>query len=184
MLTHADNRASGDRGRWLPIKPGTDGAMAMAIIRWLFENERIDSKFLSFPNAALAKQNGEPSFSNASHLVVVEAKHPRERRMLRASDMGVEMPEELRYKETDAFVCLDQSGKPVFHDQAAGPAEIFVDTVLTIGGKEVQVKSSLQLLREEAMRLELPAYAEACGIPAETLAGLAKELSSHGKKHR
>ena len=78
VLTHADNRASGDRGRWLPIKPGTDGALAMAIIRWLFENERIDSHFLSFPNAALAKQNGEPSFSNASHLVVVEPKHPRE----------------------------------------------------------------------------------------------------------
>ena len=51
VLTHADNRASGDRGRWLPIKPGTDGALAMAIIRWLFENERIDSHFLSFPNA-------------------------------------------------------------------------------------------------------------------------------------
>ena len=182
VLTHADNRASGDRGRWLPIKPGTDGALAMAIIRWLFENEHIDSHFLSFPNAALAKQNGEPSFSNASHLVVVEPKHPREQRMLRASDLGIEMAEEQRYKETDAFVCLDQAGMPIFHDQATGPAQLFVDTVLTVGGKEVRVKSSLQLLREEAMRLELPAYAEACGIPAETLAGLAKELSSHGKK--
>ena len=86
------------------------------------------------------------------------------------------------YKETDAFVCLDQAGKPVFHDQASGPAQLFVDTVLTVGGKEVQVKSSLQLLKEEAMRLELPAYAAACGIPADTLAGLARELSSHGKK--
>mgnify|MGYP000750588579 CR=1 FL=1 len=60
--------------------------------------------------------------------------------------------------------------------------QLFVDTVLTVGGKEVRVKSSLQLLKEEAMRLDLPAYAEACGIPAETLAGLAKELASHGKK--
>ena len=66
VLTHADNRASGDRGRWMPIKPGTDGALAMAMIRWMFENERIDSHFLSFPNAGLAKQNGEPSFSNAT----------------------------------------------------------------------------------------------------------------------
>ena len=102
--------------------------------------------------------------------------------MLRASDLGIDMPDEARYKETDAFVCLDQSGKPVFHDQASGPVQLFVDTVLTVGGKEVRVKSSLQLLKEEAMRLDLPAYAEACGIPAETLAGLAKELASHGKK--
>lgn len=181
VLTHADNRASGDRGRWLPIRPGTDGAMAMAIIRWLFENERIDSRFLSFPNAELAKENGEPSFSNATHLVVVEPKHPRERRFLRASDLGVDMPEDLRYKEGDAFVCLDDAGQPVFSDQAKGPAPLFVDTVLTVGGQEVRVKSSLQLLREEAMRLELDAYAQACGIPAETLAALAKELASHGK---
>jgi tetrathionate reductase subunit A len=182
VLTHADNRASGDRGRWLPIRPGTDGAMAMAIIRWLFENERIDSRFLGFPNTGLAKANGEPSFSNATHLVVVEPKHPRERRFLRASDLGVEMPEEQRYKEGDAFVCLDDAGQPVFSDQAKGPAPLFVDTVLTVGGQDVRVKSSLQLLREEAMRLEPGAYAQACGIPAEILAALAKELAAHGKR--
>ncbi|GAB3537865.1 tetrathionate reductase subunit A [Noviherbaspirillum agri] len=182
VLTHASNQAVGDRGRWLPIRPGTDGAMAMAIIRWLFDNERIDSHFLSFPNAALAKQNGEPSFSNATHLVVVEPKHPREGRMLRASDLGVELPEDQRYKDGDAFVCLDQDGKPVFHDKATGPAQLFVDTALNVGDKEVRVKSSLQLLREEAMRLDMKAYADACGIDADTLAALAKELSSHGKR--
>ena len=182
VLTHADNRASGDRGRWLPILPGTDGAFAMAIIRWLFENERVDSRFLSFANAALAKENGEPSFSNATHLVVVEPKHPRERRFLRASDLGLAMPEDQRYKEGDAFVCLNDAGKPVFTDKIKGPASLFVDTAVAVGGQDVRVKSSLQLLREEAMRLELPAYAKACGIPVETLVALAKELASHGKR--
>ncbi len=182
VLTHADNRASGERGRWLPIRPGTDGALAMAIIRWLFENERIDSHFLSFPNAALARQNGEPSFSNASHLVIVEPKHPREQRMLRASDLGVAMIEEQRYKEADAFVCLDAAGAPVFHDRAKGPAQLFVDQLIAINGQDVRVKSSLQLLREEAMRHEMSDYAKACGIPAETLAALAAELAVHGKK--
>jgi tetrathionate reductase subunit A len=182
VLTHADNRAAGDRGRWLPIAPGTDGAMAMAIIRWLFENEKIDSHFLSFANAALAKQNGEPSFSNATHLVVVEPKHPREGRMLRASDLGFVLPEDQRYKDGDAFVCLDAAGKTVFHDQAKAPAQLFVDTTLKVGEQDVRVKSSLQLLREEALRLELPAYAEACGIPAETLVALAEKMASHGKK--
>jgi len=182
VLTHADNRASGDRGRWLPIRPGTDGALAMAIIGWLFEHERIDSRYLSHPNAAVAKQNGEPSFSNATHLVVVEPKHPREGRMLRASDLGAAIAEEERYKDGDAFVCLDAAGKPVFHDQAKDAAQLFVDTTLAVGGKEVRVKSSLQLLREEALSKDLAAYAAACGIPAETLAALAGELSSHGKR--
>ncbi|MDP3617846.1 MAG: molybdopterin-dependent oxidoreductase, partial [Rhodoferax sp.] len=182
VLTHADNRASGDRGRWLPIRPGTDGALAMAIIRWLFESERIDSRFLSFPNDGLAKANGEPSFSNATHLVIVEPKHPRERRFLRASDLGLELPEEQRYKEGDAFVCLNDAGKPVFSDKAKDPASLFVDAILSVGGQEVRVKSSLQLLREEAMGQQLSAYAQACGIPVETLVALASELASHGKR--
>lgn len=182
VLNHSSNRASGDRGRWLPIRPGTDGALAMAIMRWLFENERIDSRFLSFPSAALAKESGEPSFSNASHLVVVEPGHPRQGRMLRASDLGVAVEEEQRYKDGDAFVCLDADGKTVLHDQAKTGMPIFVDTRLTLDGKEVHVKSALQLLREEAMRKDMAAYAEACGIAAATLAALAKELSSHGKR--
>lgn len=182
VLNHSNNRASGDRGRWLPIRPGTDGALAMAIIRWMFENERIDSRFLGFPNAALAKENGEPSFSNATHLVVVEPKHPREGRMLRASDLGAAIPEEQRYKEEDAFICLDEAGKPVAHNEAKGPAQLFVDTVINIGGADVRVKSSLQLLKEEALRLDMAAYADACGIEVDTLAALAKELSSHGKR--
>jgi tetrathionate reductase subunit A len=182
VLTHAHNRASGDRGRWLPIRPGTDGAMAMVIIRWLIENDRIDSRFLGFPNADIARENGEPSFTNATHLVVVEPKHPREGRMLRASDLGAPVSDESRYKDEDAFVCLSASGKPVFHTQAKEAAPLFVDTVLDVGGKGIRVKSSLQLLREEAMRLDIPDYADVCGIPADTLVALAKELSSHGKR--
>jgi len=182
VLTHADNVASGDRGRWLPIRPGTDGALAMAIIRQLFETDRIDRHFLAFPNVELARKNGEPSFSNATHLVVVEPKHPRERRFLRASDLGFELPEEQRYKEGDAFVCLDEAGQPVFSNQAKGACQLLVDSVLTVGGKEVRVKSALKLLQEEAMRLDLPAYAAACGIPADTLVALAQELATHGKR--
>lgn len=182
VLTHADNVASGDRGRWLPIRPGADGALAMAIIRQLFETDRIDRHFLAFPNAELARQNGEPSFSNATHLIVVEPKHPRERRFLRASDLGFELPEEQRYKEGDAFVCLDEAGQPVFSNQAKGACQLLVDSVLTVGGQEVRVKSALKLLQEEAMRLDLAAYAAACGIPADTLAALARELAAHGKR--
>jgi tetrathionate reductase subunit A len=182
VLTHADNRASGDRGRWLPIRPGTDGALAMGIIRWLFENERIDARFLGYPNPQLAKAGGEPSFSNATHLVVVEPKHPREGRMLRASDLGAAVGEEERYKEADAFVCLSDADKPVFTDKAKGPAPLFVDTALQVEGKDVRVKSALQLLKEEAMRLDLGGYAAVCGIDAPTIAALAAELSSHGKR--
>jgi len=182
VMTHADSRASGDRGRWVPIRPGTDGAMAMAIVRWLFENDRIDRPFLANPNSKVARAMGEPAFSNATHLVVVEPGHPREGRMLRASDIGVAVPEDQRHKDADAFVCIDPAGHPVPHDRAEQPAELFVDRAIDLAGHPVRVKTSLQLLREEAGRLQMAEYAAACGIPEDTLAGLARELAAHGKR--
>ncbi len=182
VLTNADSRAVGERARWVPIRPGTDGALVMGMIRWLIENERIDANYLARPNEAVAKAAGEPSCSNATHLVVVEPKHPRQGRMLRGSDLGMKLAEEERYKETDPYVVLDADGKAVFHDKAAAPAQLHVDTVLDVGGQPLRVKSSLQLLKEEAFKQDLEQYALACGVPADVIAGLAREFSSHGKR--
>ena len=182
VLTHADNRAAGGRARWVPIRPGTDAALIMGMIHWLLEQERIDSAFLANPNAAVAAAKGEPSFSNASHLVVVEPKHPREARMLRGSDLGLALAEADRYKEADPYVVLNEAGKPVFHDKAGTPAPLFVDTVLEVNGQPVRVKSALQLLKEEAVKQTLAQYAEACGVPEAVITGLAEELARHGRK--
>ncbi|MHB1142342.1 MAG: molybdopterin dinucleotide binding domain-containing protein [Sulfuricaulis sp.] len=182
VLTNADNRAVGDRARWVPIRPGTDGALVMGMIRWLIENGRMDGKYLACPNAAVATKAGEPSFSNATHLVVIEPGHPRQGRMLRGSDLGLRLGDEARYKETDPYVVLDAAGRPVFHNKAKAPAPLFVDTALKVAGQPVRVKSSLQLLKEEASRRSLEEYAADCGVPADTIAGLAREFSSHGKR--
>ena len=182
VLTNATSMAAGDRNRWVLIKPATDGALAMGMIRWLFENGRCDFNYLSQPNPALAQVAGEPSWSNATHLVVVEPKHPREARFLRGSDLGLRLSEDDRYQENDPFVVLDARGKPVFHDKATAPAQLFVDTVLNVNGNQVRVKSSLQLLKEEAFKHQPQEYSELCGVPIDVIAGLAKEFSSHGKK--
>ena len=182
VLTNASNLAAGERGNWIPIKPGTDGALVMGMMRWLFENQRYDAKHLAHPNLAVAKAAGEPSWSNATHLVVVEPGHPRQGRFLRGSDLGLTLPDEERYKEKDPFVALDAEDNTVFHDQAAGPAQLFVGRTVEVGGQPLQVKSSLQLLREQAFVHSLDEYAAACGIPAPTIAALAKEFSSHGKR--
>lgn len=182
VLTNASNLAVGERGNWIPIKPGTDGALVMGMMRWLFENGGYDAKYLSHPNLAVAKAAGEPSWSNATHLVIVEPGHPRQGRFLRGSDLGLALPEEERYKENDPFVALDAEDNTVFHDQAAGPAQLFVGRTVEAGGQPLQVKSSLLLLREQSFARSLDEYAAACGIPAQTIAALAKEFSSHGKR--
>jgi tetrathionate reductase subunit A len=182
VLTHADSRASRESNRWVPIRPGTDAALAMGMMSWMFEHGRIDERFLANPNAEVAAANGEPSFANATHLVIVEPRHPREGRMLRGSDVGMAIAEDQRYKDEDPGVVLDVSGKPIAHTHAIAPAQLYVDTTLAIGAGRVRVKSALQLLREETQKMTRAQYADACGVPAATIEQLAAEFCSHGKK--
>jgi len=41
--------------KWVPIKPGTKGAFALAMIRWIIENRRYDARYLANANKAAAK---------------------------------------------------------------------------------------------------------------------------------
>lgn len=183
VLTHADNMVAADRSRWIPIKPGTDGALAMAMIRWIIETERYDAKFLTQPNLAVAEAAGEASWCNATHLVVTEPGHARQGFFLRGSDLGMVVAEADKYKEADPFVVLDEaSGKPVIHNKATGPATLYVSQGIEVAGTSLAVRSSMDILREAAMKLSLEEYSQACGIPLEIITGLAREFTSHGKK--
>lgn len=183
VLTHADNMIAEDRSRWIPIIPGTDGALAMAMIRWIIENERFDATFLAQPNLKVAEAAGEAAWCNATHLVVAEPGHSRNGFLLRGSDMGLPVPEADKYKEADPFVVIDQAnGAPVIHTKATGPAILFVDQAIEVGGQPVRVRSSLDLLRESAASRSLADYSAACGIPVDIIEGLAREFTSHGKK--
>lgn len=179
VLTNADNRAAGERSNWVPILPGTDGALIMGMMRWMFENARIDTRYLSQPNAKAAEAAGEAGWCNATHLVIVQKGHAREGRMLRASDLGwVMLDEKERYGDKDAFVVIDADGKPAAHDVLMTSATQFHDGAVN----GVAVKTSLTLLRDETQRLTIAEYAAACGVPADIIAGLARELTSHGKR--
>lgn len=182
VLGHSDSLAARDKGRWIPIRPATDGALAMALIRWIIENERYDGRNLAQPNAKLAEAIGEASFTNATHLVVVEPGHPREGTFLRASDLGLAIEGE-KHKDKDPFVVADSStGELGPHATASGPAVLFVDRTIELDGKPARVRSSLDLLKESAFAKTVEEYSAICGVPADTIVSLARELTSHGKK--
>ncbi len=64
----------------------------------------------------------------------------------------------------------------------ASPAPLFFDATVETPKGPLAVKTSLSLLRAEALSKSLAEYAEACGIPEATIAGLASEFTSHGRK--
>ncbi len=166
--------------KWVPIKPGTDGAFALAMIRWIIENKRYDAKFLQNANRAAANAAGEQSWTNGTWLVKEDGS------FLRASEINLAPKEKRQSKdgkewEFDAFVVM-KDGKPVAFDpndeKNAVTGDLLVNTA--VGG--IPVKSSLQLLSESAAQHTIEEWAEICGIKADDIIELAREFTSHGKK--
>ena len=173
--------------KWVPIKPGTEAALALGMIRWIVDNQRFNVRYLENANRAAAKADGEPNWSNAAWLVKIENGRPTT--FLRASDLA--RPKErrsatdkegktIRY-EFDPFVVL-RGSKPVFfdpyHEGSAAEGDLEADTTLS----KFRVKSAFQLLAEEARRHTIAEWAEICGIREQDIIELAREFTRHGRR--
>ncbi|MEX2549385.1 MAG: molybdopterin-dependent oxidoreductase, partial [Nitriliruptoraceae bacterium] len=180
--------------RWLPVQPGTDGALAMGFIRWMLDEGRYDADFLTSANPAAASASGETSWTNASLLVSVVDGEPGS--LVRAADVTVDgrplaAAERRSYSDPDSgetreyeerfFVAMvggrptpvdiNDTDVPVFGD-------LFVDTTLPDG---TRVKSGLQVLLETSQEHSVAGWAELAGIDEDQLVEVARELTSHGK---
>ncbi|MFN4179322.1 MAG: molybdopterin-dependent oxidoreductase [Armatimonadota bacterium] len=176
--------------KWIPIKPGTESAFALAMIRWIIENKRYDARYLANANKAAAKADGEPTWSNATWLVKIDEKgNPG--KFLRAHEIGIapvqkrKAPDGTEY-DYELFVVL-KDGKPIAVDpndeQNPVEGDLFVDTTLKgIDGKEIRVKSALQLLYEASCEHTIAEWAEICGVKVGDIVVLADEFTKHGKK--
>lgn len=165
----------GDRASWLPVKPGTDGALALAMIRWIIDNNRYNAVYLSYPTQAAAEAAGELSHTDASHLVIVDPKHPQARHFLPAEIAGQGKP--MATGEDDRMVIDAASGKP---SQAGAVKAAQIDFAGTVNG--VAVKSSFRLLREAAEEHSIEQYAAICGIEPQRIVEVAREFTSHGRQ--
>ncbi len=180
--------------KWIPIKPGTEGAMALALIRWVIENRRYDARFLANANKAAAAADGEPSWSNASWLVKVSDGQPGA--FLRASETGLakkETKKDAAGKDVtiyrvgaveyafDPLVVL-KDGQPVAFDPNDTKTAVDGDLMVKAEVQGVQVKSSMQLLWESASSKTIEEWAAICDVKARDLIAIAMEFVSHGKK--
>lgn len=175
VLTNSDNRSCAEATRWVPIRPGTDGALVMGMIRRMLETGQANVAYLANPGPAAAKASGEVSWCNAAHLVAADPASPDFGRFLRAKD---HFPEA---SETALLVIDEATGQLAAHDQAKGPARILFEGDVAPGGKTVKAKTALQLLFDEARSHALAEYSQACGVPEADIVGLADEFAAHGR---
>lgn len=192
VLRLPTSSAARDRCRWVPILPGMDSALAMGMMRWIFDNERYDKGFLSRPTLAAAQAAGEAGFCNATHLVQLSG--PGAGKLLRASDLGLAAPAAAKEAAKDAAkpgnapaaedapMVINLAGQPIPAGACPEAALFYRGELALPDGRAVTVATALTLLREEAQGRSLEEYAKLCGVPAATVEDLARELTAHGKR--
>ena len=149
-----------------------------AMIRWIFDNERYDAHFLCRPTLKAAVDAGEAAYSNAAHLVCLSG--PEQGKFLRLPPNGGKGPDG-KPLPGEALVLSPQGA--LLPADKCGEAMLFFRGEVTLpGGGKAEAATALQLLREEAARHSLEEYAALCGVPAATIADLAREFTAHGKK--
>ncbi len=170
-------RAAGKRANWVPVKPGTDAALGMALIKLLFDNEGYAADYLAIPNPDAARAAGEPSNSNATHLVIIDENHPRAGAFLRESDLGLKEAG----SEDDAPMVVDANGQIVPANAVDQAALFAAETVTLADGNTIEVRTGLRLLRDEAEAHTLDEMSETCGIPVARMQEMADKLAEHGR---
>lgn len=169
--------------KWIPIEPGKDAPFGLGMIRWIIENERYDKKYLENSNKAASKIDKEPTFCNATWLVKIENGEPKA--FLRASEIGL-IEKEIR-KNSDGkeyehdLLIVSKNGKFYAFDpnDENNPQEgdLFVSTRI----KNIEVKSALQILKEEAFKRTINEYAKEAGVSSDDIVEMAKEFTNYGK---
>ena len=156
---------------WLPVKPGTDAALALAMGRWIVENERYDAHYLVNANKAAATADNETSWSNATWLVKLENGKPT--RLLRPKEAGL--------GDADAFV-VSQGGKLLVVDPNDTKNVVEGDLFASGTVNGIAYKTAFQLYKEATMEHSLSEWADLCGIPVRQIVEVAREFTSHGKR--
>lgn len=184
------------KGWWIPVLPTGDLPLALGLLRWILDNKRYDAKFLSSANKAAALAIKEKNWTNATWLAKIDSQG-HAGALVRGSDLKLVEKKDVTDaagKTTTTFVAPDGTsfafdpfvalvnGTPALvnptEDKNAVVGDLFVNTTL----QGIAVKSGLQVLLDEVSAKSLDEWAQMAGVDATTIANLANEFTSHGKK--
>ena len=167
--------------RYVPIKPGGDGALVLGMIRWIIEHHRYNAAFLSRTTQGAAQTAGEPNFTNATFLVVSDPKDKDYGNFLTAARAGLVSADSA---DAAANVVVDANGQPQVATNV-GTAQLWPTGDLSTRPKQVNgihTMTGMQILYQQAQRYSLDEYAREAGLQRRVIEELASEFTAHGKK--
>ncbi len=162
------NVAASKAKYWLPIIPGTDAALALAIGRYIIDNELYNEAFLRRPHEAAANDTGELNTTDATFLVKIVDGHPMA--YLRSDEAGLG-------GTGDDFVVW--SGGAAAQYDTVDQGDLMPGAV-TVNG--FTCKTAFELYADATREKTLSQWSAMCGIDLQTIQTMALELASHGRK--
>lgn len=186
VLPNTSNMPCAPKNTWIPIKPATDSALAMAMLRWIIDNKRYAEAFLTAPNVAAAKAQGYRGFSNASYLVISNKQHQRFGQFAYASDLNLPF-EGKAYGKGDSQLVVDAVSDEITIAASSQKARLSIAGVLVVNAEksrmeELGLQTSFQLLQASTRQLTLAQYSAECCVPEQHIIKLARKFTSHGTK--
>jgi len=157
------------KATWVPIKPGTDAALALAIGRHLVDNNLYNAAFLRRPHDGAANPTGELNVTDATLLVKIEGGRPAA--FLRASEAGI--------AGGTATEFVVWSGGAAVKFNTVDTADLLPGAV-TVNG--FTCKTAFQLYVERVRERTLAEWSAICGVPVATIQKLGNELAAAGRK--
>jgi tetrathionate reductase subunit A len=176
--------------KWLPAKPGSEGALALAMIAWMLDSGRFNRPYLAAANEAAARAGGEATWTEATWLVKLD-EHGRPGRFLRASEIGLAEKEPRALStnpektfDFDYFVALVDGVPTPVDPYEQDPARAVRGDLFVDGARfgDIVVKSALQVIADSAHEQTLDGWAEICGLDPNDIADVAREFTSHGRQ--
>ncbi|MCL1798163.1 MAG: molybdopterin-dependent oxidoreductase [Eggerthellaceae bacterium] len=142
--------------QWIPIQPGTDGALAMALISVVIEEDLIDVEFLQTKSCApfLVKPDGS---------------------YLRESDFGAELEE----GDPDRIMVFDPASQNIVVADECPAPDLRARTTASIDGTSVDVTTTFNLLlkRLDEEGITLAKASQMCDIPEDVIRDLAHTIA-------
>lgn len=163
---------------WVPITPGTDAALAMAMISEIISTRTYDHQYLENTNRMAAAADDEPTWTDSTYLVgTFRDEGGREfQRYINAGEVGI--ADGVTVHEDDYVVW---NGGLRGHN-AVDHGELEATLTVTTGRGPVEAKTAFTLLAQSAFSKTLGEYAAICDVPETTIRALSSEFVSHGKK--
>ena len=134
------------------------------MMRWMMDHDRVDKRYLSFPNQKAAAVDDHLTWSDATYLVRQD-----NRKFLRPAE---------------AKVPGDDKGFVVWKDAAPHECNTVATADLEFSGdvNGIAVKTVYSLLKERVNERTVKEYAQICGVDPEVIEHVADDFSSVGRQ--